>query len=75
MTTLFLSAEELHQLTGYQRNADQRRWLTARGWRFEVSAIGRPVVLRAHLQAKLSEEPSQPADAWTPNLAVMRRVA
>ena len=52
---MFLTDEELHQLTGYLRNADRCRWLRKAGWRFEKSARnGRPVVLRSYAEARLS---------------------
>jgi len=53
---MFLSADELFELTCYHRNADQRRWLTARGWRFEQTANGRPIVARKHAEAMLCGE-------------------
>lgn len=73
--TLFLTDEELRQLTGYQRNADRCCWLKRNGFVFEVAATGRPVVLRSHLEARLSGKPEQRANEWTPNLAVMKKVA
>jgi len=33
---MFITPEELAELTGYRRNADQRRWLKSHGWKFEV---------------------------------------
>ncbi len=63
---MFLTKEELHQLTGYVRSADQCKWLEKRGWKFERSAItGRPVVLRKHVEEMLSlavakKEPVRP---------------
>ena len=74
---LFLTPDELHCLTGYRRTADQRRWLTAHDWRFEVSAIGRPIVSRQHAEAKLAGlatvQPAAPE--WKPNLAAIRKAA
>jgi hypothetical protein len=75
MPSLFLSDEELHQLTGYQRNADQRRSLNARGWRFEVSAIGRPIVSRQHAEAMLNGVREEPKRNWQPNRAALSRAA
>ncbi len=50
---MFLNEEQLIELTGYRRWADQRRWLLKREWRFEVAASGRPVVLRAYADSRL----------------------
>ena len=35
---MFITPEELAELTGYRRNADQRRWLKSHGWKFVESA-------------------------------------
>lgn len=47
---MFLTATELHQLTGYQKPALQRRWLTQNGYQFDVRGDGRPVILEAQLR-------------------------
>lgn len=61
---MFLTKEEVHELTGYVRSADQRKWLKTRGWKFEISRLGRPVVLRIHVEEMLSlaakKEPARP---------------
>lgn len=54
---MFLSDDDLFELTGYRRNADRRRWLKNHGWKFETNAItGRPVVLRSYAESRLSGE-------------------
>ncbi|MFD1555764.1 DUF4224 domain-containing protein [Paraburkholderia silviterrae] len=50
----YLTADELVSLTGYKRRADQMRWLSERSWIFEIARGGRPVVLRAYRDAKLT---------------------
>lgn len=49
---MFLTAQELRGLTGYQKPSLQRRWLTEHGYRFEVRADGRPAVLIAQVEAR-----------------------
>lgn len=49
-----LDSNELEKITGYTRKADQRRWLKSHGWKFEVSAIGAPVVSRQHAELMLN---------------------
>lgn len=71
---MFLTNEELHELTGYVRHADQRRWLKDHGWTFEVSATGRPAVLRAFVQTKMGQSSDAPPP-WTPNLAALQKAA
>jgi hypothetical protein len=75
MSALFLTTEELKQLTGYERNADQRRWLTKHGWKFEVSAIGRAIVSRQHAESRLACAPEEPKRNWQPNRAAFGRAA
>ena len=70
---MFLSTEELAELTGYMRNADQRRWLTKHGWKHEVSATGRPIVSKSYAETMLSGETSN--KKWTPNTAVFSKRA
>lgn len=70
---LFLSSAELHSLTGYQGSTNQRKWLEARGWPHEVSAVGRPVVSRAYCEKRLGI-PGDTVESrtWTPNIAAIR---
>lgn len=42
---MFLTDEELAELTGYRQPARQKRWLDAQGIRFFEGADGRPRVL------------------------------
>lgn len=52
---IFLTDDELFELTGYRRNADRCRWLAERNWKFEKSAItGKPVVSRSYAESQLS---------------------
>ena len=52
--SFLLESTEIERITGYTRKADQRRWLQSHGWKFEVSAIGWPVVSRQHAELMLS---------------------
>lgn len=71
---MFLTPDELAELTGYQLHAYQRRWLAAHGWKFETAATGRPVVLRAHAESRMLDPAKSPAQ-WSPNLAAIKKVA
>ena len=51
---MFLSPRELHELTGYQKPALQRRWLVEHSYRFDVRADGRAVVLTAAIEQQLA---------------------
>lgn len=50
---MFLSAQDLAELTGYQLPAYQVRWLDRHGYAFELSKGGRPKVLRAYVEKRL----------------------
>ena len=54
---MFLSDRELKELTGYSAHAWQRRWLDKNNWRYEVSASGRPVVMKSYAASRLSGVP------------------
>lgn len=51
--SLVLAREELQDLTGYRQAAAQMRWLTDRGWRFEIGGDGRPKVARAEYERRM----------------------
>lgn len=70
---MFLTDAELKELTGYERRADQRRWLTERGWAFETSAQGRPSVSRAYAERRHGVASAEVVTAWQPNLAALGR--
>ena len=50
---IFLSKSDLQQLTGRLRPTAQRNWLLKRGWKFEVDAIGKPVVAVSEAERRL----------------------
>lgn len=50
---MFLSREDLVELTDRQTARAQIAWLAEHGYRFEVSAAGRPKVLRSAVEARL----------------------
>lgn len=52
-TPIFLTKEELRQLTGYARPMAQLRWIRDRGYLHEIDAKGRPVLMRDHVSVRL----------------------
>lgn len=44
---MFLTPDELRELTGYRTASAQIRWLTQNGVKHWIAATGRPVVPRA----------------------------
>jgi Domain of unknown function (DUF4224) len=53
MSSLFLSKDELADLSGFARPTLQIRWLTENGWRYSVDANGKPRVAREHFAHRL----------------------
>lgn len=51
---MFLSREELYELTDLKMPFAQCKWLTKHGYPFDISASGRPKVLRSYVEARLS---------------------
>lgn len=60
---MFLTADELKRLTGFVRRSAQIRWLTSRGFRFEVNGVGAPIVATAEVEARLLSTPRARAGA------------
>lgn len=72
---MFLTNDELRDLTGYLRFADQRRWLTGRIWHFEIAATGRPIVSRAYAESRMGGGEKPSVQEKQPNFASIRKVA
>ena len=66
---MFLTAEQIAQLTGYQKPALQRQWLAQNRYSFDVRADGRPMVSRAHYEAHHATRTVHRPSA--PNLAAL----
>lgn len=65
---MFLTEEELLELTAYTRFSAQARWLREHGWLFELSASGRPIVSRAYAESKMGGANS----TWKPDFSSLR---
>jgi len=63
-TSLFLSAEDLHTLTGYTVKAKQIEQLRRMGIPFFVNGCGRPVVSVSAVEGRKQED--QPQPGWKP---------
>lgn len=50
---MFLTANEIVELTGYQVAHYQACWLTSHGYPFELTNSGKPRVLRAYVEQRL----------------------
>lgn len=71
---MFLTADELAELTGRVRWSAQIRWLREKRWAFTVRADGRPVVARQEAERQLVTGAGKPkAVVYEPNFAAGRR--
>ncbi len=69
---MFLSPAQLVELTDRKRISGQIEWLTARGWPFEVSAVGRPKVLVAEMERRMSSGPVSKSTGCRPRLELVK---
>jgi hypothetical protein len=49
---MFLTAQQLEELTGYVPGKLQCKWLAANGYSFDVRKDGRPALSRANFEAR-----------------------
>ena len=50
---MFLTVDEIAELTGYKYNCRQIDWLRLHGWKFEVTSQRRPKVARSYFESRL----------------------
>ncbi len=53
---MFLTPEEIRELTGYRSAARQIRWLTDNGVRHWVARTGRPVVPKSAIDGSATQQ-------------------
>ncbi len=71
---IFLTAEELVEVTGYKHAASQREWLDKNGWHYVLNAAGKPIVGRKYAEMRMSGitptiSGAQPA--WRPDFSTL----
>lgn len=55
---MFLTDEQIVELTGYTQQSAQIRWLARNGFRFEVNKMHRPKVAVAEVERKMVGRPA-----------------
>lgn len=68
---MFLTHEELHELTGYQKPALQKKLPSARACAFEENAAGHPKVLRALAEKRMGISAESPKLRQGPTLGAI----
>jgi Domain of unknown function (DUF4224) len=74
-TTLTLSQDELHQITGSARRADQVKWLCDNNWAHHKTKAGDPVVGSLYASMRLAGiEPAILAvsGGWSPDFSGLK---
>ncbi len=66
---MFLTPEQLVEMTGFKHRPQQIRWLRENGYPFEIGGDGRPRVLTATVLAKLGA----PAQESRPKVRIPKR--
>ncbi len=66
---MFLTADDLVELTGYQAPARQCRWLDRAGYPFELNAAGKPKVLKAYVEKRLGLADAKPKANTEPDFS------
>ena len=72
---MFLTADDLHELTGYQMPSAQKRWLARNGWEFVVSGMGKPKVLKAYAEQRMGLASAKPAAHTEPDFSHWNKAA
>ncbi len=65
MTGSFLTKEELIDLTDRQLPSKQIEWLKKNGWKYAVSAAGRPKVSREYFSFRVGKTEEEPLNGET----------
>lgn len=60
---MFLTQNDLIELTDRQMPSKQIEWLKQNGWKFAVSAAGRPKVSREYFSFKMGIGTDEPKDS------------
>jgi hypothetical protein len=70
-TLIFLTMDEVSELTGFKTPARQVEWLSRKGWRFEINGNRRPIVARKYTEKMLGCGAPE-ASAFMPNFAALK---
>lgn len=74
MTPLFLTAEELRELTGYALKDRQIKQLRSMGIAFRINGCGKPVVTRSAVEGG-AQQADTVLQEWKPTLLQFNRGA
>jgi hypothetical protein len=64
---LFLTSDQLEDLTDAKRRDLQIAWLEKNGWEFEISRLGNPEVLLAYMEKRMGLSSPDPKASTEPD--------
>jgi ribulose bisphosphate carboxylase small subunit len=74
---MFLTVDELKELTGFSYSSKQVEWLLKRGWKFEVNGRKKPKVAKSYFELKMcgrtSEKSPEDSLQLKPNFQVLNK--
>ena len=68
----FLMPEEVVMLTGFKLAKKQIRWLSSKGWRFEINGNRRPILARKYAEKMLGCGEVEAPSSAQPNFNALR---
>lgn len=69
---VFLTGDELRDLTGFVKPSKQIQWLKQEGFEFRIAADGHPRLLRAHVFRLMGVVDSVARRRTTPDFSAMK---
>jgi hypothetical protein len=72
---MLLTQEELIELTDSRRAHEQRKWLDARGWSYEVGRLGNIKVLRRYAEMRMGLPFKEANAATEPDFSTLDKAA
>lgn len=72
---MFLTAEQVQELTGYKVGHYQAQWLKEHGYPYELTISGKPRVLRAFVEKRLGLASVKPTTQTEPDFSSWKKAA
>lgn len=72
---MFLSQDEIKDLTGYKVYKKQALWLAQNGFKYVLGCDGRPKVLVSHIEAELGSSGKRERKRSEPDFSMFRKTA
>lgn len=70
---MFLTKDELSELTDLKMPSAQCKWLADHGYPYDKSASGKPKVLRSYIESRLGQQVQATQNLNEPDFAALNR--